>query len=80
MDNGTAVADEVTERIHSLETAQAVQTATTTGMESTNAATTAGMQATQAAAQAGTWAVMAAGSISLIVGMFLGMTIAKINR
>lgn len=80
MDNGTAVADEVTERIHSLETAQAVQTATTTGMESTNAAATAGMQATQAAAQAGTWAVMTAGSISLIVGMFLGMTIAKINR
>ena len=80
MDNGTAVADEVTERIHSLETAQAVQTATTTGMESTNAATTAGLQATQAAAQAGTWAVMTAGSVSLIVGLFLGMTIARINR
>ncbi len=77
MDNGTAVADEVTERIHSLETAQAVQTATTTGMESTNAATTAGMQATQAAAQAGTWAVMAVGSISLIMGIFLGMGISR---
>jgi hypothetical protein len=35
------------------------------------------MQATQAAAQAGTWAVMAAGSVSLIVGMFLGMAVAK---
>ncbi|HVF77673.1 MAG TPA: hypothetical protein VNA28_05205 [Solirubrobacteraceae bacterium] len=80
MDNGTAVAEEVTERIHTLETAQAVQTATTAGMESTNAATTVGLQATQAAAQAGTWAVMTVGSVSLIVGMFMGMTIAKINR
>jgi hypothetical protein len=35
------------------------------------------MQAAQAAAQVGTWAVMAAGSVSLIVGMFLGMAIAK---
>ena len=68
--------DEVQERIHSLETAQATQAATTAGMESTNAATTAGLQAAQAAAQAGTWAVMIAGSVSLIVGMFLGMAIA----
>ncbi len=58
--------DDLKERIHALETAQATQTATT-----------AGMQATQAAAQAGTWAVMAAGSISLIVGIFLGMAIAR---
>ena len=80
MENGTAVADEVTERIHALETAQATQVATTTGMESTNAATTAGLQAAQAAAQAGTWAVMIAGSVSLIVGMFLGMAIAQSNN
>ena len=77
MENGTAVADEVTERIHALETAQATQTATTSGMESTNAATTAGMQATQAAAQAGTWAVMIAGSVSLIVGMLLARMTAR---
>ncbi len=46
-------------------------------MEATNAAATAGLQAAQAAATAGTWAVMTAGSVSLIVGLFLGMAIAK---
>ena len=69
--------NDLTERIHALETAQATQAATTAGMEATQTAVTAGMQATQAAAQVGTWAVMAAGSASLIVGMFLGMAIAK---
>ncbi len=69
--------DDLKERIHSLETAQATQAATTAGMEATQTAATAGMQAAQAAAQVGTWAVMAAGSVSLIVGMFLGMAIAK---
>jgi hypothetical protein len=69
--------DDLREKVHELETAQATQAATTAGMESTNAATTAGMQATQAAAQAGTWAVMIAGSAGLIVGIFLGMAIAK---
>ncbi len=54
------------ERVHALETAGAGQ-----------AATLAGAQATQAAAQAGTWATMAAGSVGLIVGIFLGMAIAK---
>jgi len=72
--------DELKDRIHAVETAQATQAATTAGMESTNAATTAGMQATQAAAQAGTWAVMISGAGSLIVGIFLGMAIAKANR
>ncbi|MBW3611406.1 MAG: hypothetical protein KY438_07735 [Actinobacteria bacterium] len=69
--------DDLKERIHALETAQATQAATTAGMEATQTATTAGMQAAQAAAQAGTWAVMAAGSASLIIGIFLGMAIAK---
>ncbi|MEJ7660349.1 MAG: hypothetical protein WKG07_12395 [Hymenobacter sp.] len=64
-------------RIHRSETAQAVQAATVAGMEATNAAATVGMQAAQAAAQVGTWAVMAASGISLIVGMFLGITIVK---
>jgi len=68
---------EVTERIHALETAQATQAAATAGMQATQTAVTTGMQAAQAVAQAGTWAVMAAGSISLIVGAFLGMAIAK---
>ena len=71
--------DDLKERIHALETAQATAAATTAGMEATNAATTAGLQAAQAAATAGTFAVMAAGSVSLIVGLFLGMTIAKLN-
>ena len=31
----------------------------------------------QAAAHAGTWATMAAGSIALVVGMFLGLTISN---
>ncbi len=52
--------------MHALETAQATQ-----------AATLAGAQTTQAAAHAGNLAVMAVGSVSLIVGIFLGMTIAK---
>ena len=69
--------DDLKERVHALETALATQTATTAGMEATNAATTAGLQATQAAAQVGTWAVMVASSASLIVGIFLGITIAK---
>ena len=69
--------DDLKERIHALETAQATQAASTAGMEATQSAVTAGMQATQAAAQAGTWAVMASGSVSLIVGLFLGMAIAK---
>ncbi len=69
--------DDLRQKVQELEKAQATQAATTAGMESTNAATTAGMQATQAAAQAGTWAVMIAGSASLIVGIFLGMAIAK---
>ncbi len=54
------------ERIHTLETAQATQTATV-----------AGMQTAQAVAHSGTWAVMGAGGVSLVVGIFLGMAIAK---
>ncbi len=69
--------DDLKERIHALETAQATQAASAAGVEATNAATTAGMQAAQAAAQAGTWAVMGVGSLSLFLGMFLGMAIAK---
>ena len=72
--------DDLKERIHALETAQATQAATTAGMEATQTATTAGMQAAQATAQAGTWAVMVAGSASLIIGMFLGMAIASSKK
>jgi len=43
-------------------------------------ATQAGATATSAAAQAGTVAMMVAGSVSLIVGIFLGLAIAKGQR
>lgn len=65
------------ERIHALETAQAVQVAATAGMEATQAAAMAGLTTTAAATQAGNMAVMAVGSVSLIVGMFLGLAINR---
>jgi hypothetical protein len=68
---------DVAERLSALEKAQAVQAATQAGAEATQAATQAGKTATQAAAQAGTVGTMAAGAIGLIVGIFLGIAIAK---
>ena len=56
--------DQVVERIHALETAQATQTAAL-----------AGAQTTQAAAHAGTWSTMVAGAGGLVVGMFLALAI-----
>lgn len=58
--------DELRERIHALETAQATQ-----------AASAAGAQATQAATQAGLMATMVTGSVSLIVGMILGFAFSS---
>ena len=75
--NGSKGSSEIQERIHGLETALAVQTAATAGMEATQAAVQAGLASTAAAAQAGNIAVMAVGSVSLIVGMFLGLTISR---
>jgi len=66
LNEGDHMENDDLERVHALETAQATQ-----------AATLVGAQATQTAAHTGTWAVMAAGSVSLIVGIFLGMAIAK---
>jgi hypothetical protein len=54
------------EQVKGLEVSQAGQ-----------AATIAGAQATQAAMQAGTWSTIAAGAGMLIVGIFLGMSIAR---
>jgi hypothetical protein len=68
---------EVAERLSAVEKAQAVQAATQAGAEATQAAAQAGMTATQATAQAGTVGMMAAGSVALIVGIFLGIVIAK---
>ena len=79
-ENGTTDTVDEASRIEALEKAQAVQAATEAGAQATQAATLAGAQTTQAAAHAGTWATMAAGSIALIVGMFLGLTIASNNR
>jgi hypothetical protein len=76
-ENGTSTIDEVSQRVSELEKAQAVQAATQAGAEATQAATLAGAQSTQAAAHAGTWTTMAAGSVALVIGMFLGLTIAK---
>jgi hypothetical protein len=72
--------NDLTERVHALETAQATQAATMAGAQATQAATQAGMTTTQAAAHAGTWATMTAGSVGLVVGLFLGMAIAKARR
>jgi hypothetical protein len=74
--NGSQSGD-IAQRVSELEKAQAVQAATQAGAEATQAATQAGAQATQAAAHAGTWATMAAGSVALVVGMFLGLTIGR---
>jgi len=72
--------NDLEERIHGLETAQAVQTATQAGAEATQSAAMAGMTATQAAAHAGTWATMAAGAAGLVVGIFLGLAIGAARR
>jgi hypothetical protein len=67
--------NDVNERLHAVETAQAVQAATLAGAEATQGAIQAGAATTNAAAHAGTVAMVAAGSVALIVGMFLGLTI-----
>lgn len=69
--------EELIERIHSLETAQAVQTATQSGVAATQAATQAGMSATTAAAHAGTWATMVAAAAGVVAGILLGIAITK---
>jgi predicted lipid-binding transport protein (Tim44 family) len=67
--------NETEERIHSVEVAQATQTATLAGAQATQAAAQAGTTATNAAMHAGLLGTMAAGSVSLIVGIFLGIAI-----
>ncbi|MFD3761071.1 hypothetical protein [Streptomyces sp. NPDC058622] len=68
---------ELESKIQALETTLAVQEATMAGAQATQAATQAGMTSTFGATQAGTWSVMATGSVALLVGIFLGMAIAK---
>ena len=57
-----------------------VQAATQAGAQSTQAATQAGAQATQAAAVSGVAAAVASGFVTFVIGIFLGMAIAKANR
>ncbi|MFD3809137.1 hypothetical protein ACFWSF_38220 [Streptomyces sp. NPDC058611] len=64
-------------KIQALETTLAVQEATMAGAQATQAATQAGMTSTFTATHAGTWSVMAVGSVALLVGIFLGMAIAR---
>ncbi len=61
--------DKLTERVHSLEVAQATQ-----------AATQAGAAATTAAAQAGTAAAVIAGSAGFIAGLLLGILLTRAQR
>jgi hypothetical protein len=72
--------NDLTERVHALEVAQATQAATQAGSVATLTATQTGAVATNAAAQAGTVGTMAAGFVALIVGIFLGLAIAGSHR
>ena len=56
---------------------QATQAATQAGAEATQAAVQAGQASTMAASQAGMMSTVAAGSVALIVGIFLGISIAR---
>ena len=69
MSTSTEELTKLREEVKGLEASQAGQ-----------AATIAGGQATQTAMQAGTWSTMAAGAGMLILGMFLGMAIARARR
>ncbi|WIX76032.1 hypothetical protein QRX50_31735 [Amycolatopsis carbonis] len=71
---------EIEDRVHSVEAAQATQAATLAGAQATQAATQAGTTATNAAMHAGLLTTMAAGSVSLIVGIFLGMAIRDARK
>ena len=65
------------ERMHKLEVAQATQTAAAVGAQATMAAAEAGGMATGAAAMAGLASAVVAGASSFIVGVFLGLAIAR---
>ena len=72
--------DQLVERVHALEVAQATQAATLAGAQATQAAVQAGTVATNAAAQAGTVATMVAGGVCLIVGIFLGIALSRAQQ
>ena len=70
-----ATEQDLVERVHALETAQAVQAAVQVGAQATQAAIQAGTATTTATAQAGTWAVYITGGVALVTGMFLGIAL-----
>lgn len=74
---GATMPDEVLERIHKLEVAQATQAAAATGVEATQAAVQAGAAATGAASIAGLASAVASGAAGFIIGVFMGMAIVK---
>lgn len=78
--NVTMDQDQLTERIHALEVAQATQAATQAGAAATTAASQAGTVATNAAAQAGTVGMLIAGGAGLIAGTFLGLAMGAAAR
>jgi hypothetical protein len=57
--------------------AQATQAATQAGQAAAQAATQAGQAATTAAAQAGLATTVGAGAVAFVIGIFLGITIAR---
>ena len=67
--------NEIQERLHAVEVAQATGAATLAGATATNAAAQAGTVATTTAMAAGNAAAMAAGGIALIAGIFIGLGI-----
>ena len=76
MAEGNDVQQDVQDLRHDLD----VQAATQAGAQSTQAATQAGAQATQAAAVSGVAAAVASGFVAFVIGIFLGMAIAKSNH
>ncbi len=77
---GSTMPEEMLERVHKLEVASATQAATTAGAQATQAATQAGATATGAASVAGLAAAIASGAGGFIVGIFLGLAIARAGR
>jgi hypothetical protein len=69
--------DQLLDRIHSLETAQATQAASLAGAEATQGAIHAGNMATTTAMQAGNMSTLVAGGVSLLAGIFLGLAIRR---
>jgi hypothetical protein len=69
--------NDLLERVHAVEVAQATQAASMAGAQATQMATQAGSTATNAAMQVGTMTTMATGSVAFVVGIFLGLVLSR---